>query len=252
MPGRVALVSDLHSNIEALEAVLKDIESQKVDHIYCLGDIVGYGPNPREVVKHALHFTKIVKGNHEEAVLFRPMDFRDEAQEAVQWTRDAINDPNASKKDNFKLWDFLGGLESFSQEGDIMFLHASPRDYLKEYVLPADVNRHDKLKEVFSKINTICFHGHSHHPGIFTEKLKFFPPQSFNGKTKLANGQKYLINPGSVGQPRDGDPRASYLIWEENTITFRRVEYEFKKTMVKILQTGKLPKIFAARLMVGR
>lgn len=253
MPGRVALVSDLHSNIEALGAVLKDIESQKVDHIYCLGDIVGYGPNPREVLQIVSTRVKIsIKGNHEEAVLFRPMDFRDEAQSAVHWTRDELNNPKLPKKDVYKLWDFLGNLGEYYEENDIQFLHGSPRDYLKEYVFPSDVKREDKLKDVFSKINNICFHGHSHQPGIFTDKLKFYDPKSCNSKIKLTKGLKYLINPGSVGQPRDGDPRSSYLIWEDDVITFRRVEYDFKKTMVKIFNTEKLPKVFAHRLMIGR
>lgn len=248
----IAIISDIHSNIEALDAVLKDIQEQGAKDIICLGDLIGYGPNPREILLKAKDWKFALRGNHEDALLFLAMDFSPAAAQAIEWTRGVLNSEQHGKSDNHLLWNFLGDLTDFREEGDIMYVHASPRQYTREYVRPHDINDKEKMDEIFSKIKRLCFSGHTHEPGVFTDDRRFFPPHAFvNGKVKLPAGRKYVINVGSVGQPRDRDTRACYVLLEGDVVQFRRVEYDYKKTMEKILKIGEIPRRFADRLAVG-
>lgn len=254
MGNKVALISDLHSNIEALEAVLKDIRSQGLEEIVCLGDMIGYGPNPREMLLHSFNWKWCIRGNHEDALLFLALDFNHEAAQAIDWTRDQINSTSASKDDNHKMWNFLGDLPDIKEdpENQVTFLHASPRNRTKEYVRPHDIQDREKMEEIFSMIPRICFCGHTHEPGVFTEDMKFYPPRAFNNKVRITDERKYYVNIGSVGQPRDRDTRACYVVWDQNIVEFRRVEYDLKKTMKKIFDISRLPRRFGERLEVGR
>ncbi len=251
---KVALISDLHSNIEALEAVLKDIGSMGVEEIYCLGDLIGYGPNPREMIHHAFNWKWSLRGNHEDALLFLALDFNPEAAQAIDWTRSQLNDQKAPRDENHKMWNYLGDLPDIKEDDGVMYLHASPRNRTKEYVRPHDVQDREKMEEIFSMIKHVCFCGHTHEPGVFTEDNKFYPPRAFANKVKLADGRKYYVNIGSVGQPRDRDQRSSYVVWdaESQVVEFRRVEYEFRKTMDKIFAIKQIPRRFGERLEVGR
>ena len=254
MNSRIAIISDLHSNIEALDAVLRDIEKQKVEQIICLGDIIGYGPNPREVIRHALNWKFTLKGNHEEALLFLALDFHNDAARAIEWTREQLN-IGENKAENHQLWNFVSDLPEIEEweDGQIMFVHASPRDYTKEYVRPVDVTDRPKLRDIFNHIKGICFYGHTHEPGIFTDDLRFFNPQTFaNGRAKLVPGRKFYINVGSVGQPRDRDTRACYVVFDGETVEFRRIEYDFTKTMGKIFSIKEIPRKFGERLAQGK
>lgn len=254
MAERVALISDLHSNIEALEEVLKDIDSQGVESVYCLGDLIGYGPNPREMIRHAFNWKWSLRGNHEDALLFLALDFNPEAAQAIDWTRNQLNDPKSEKNENHRMWNFLGDLAELKEEDNALFLHASPRNHTKEYVRPHDIQDKEKMEEIFSMIKHICFCGHTHEPGVFTQDLKFYPPRAFANKVKLADGRKYYVNIGSVGQPRDRDTRSCYVIWdpENRVVEYRRVEYNFKKTMDKIFSIKNIPRRFGERLEAGR
>jgi diadenosine tetraphosphatase ApaH/serine/threonine PP2A family protein phosphatase len=254
MAERVALISDLHSNIEALEKVLLDVHSQGVNAVYCLGDLIGYGPNPREMIRHAFNWKWSLRGNHEDALLFLALDFNPEAAQAIDWTRNQLNDPKSPKEENHRMWNFLGDLAEMKEEDGTMFLHASPRNHTKEYVRPHDVQDKEKMEEIFSMIQHICFCGHTHEPGVFTEDLKFYPPRAFANKVKLADGRKYYVNIGSVGQPRDRDTRSCYVIFdpEAQVVEFRRVEYDYKKTMDKIFAIKTIPRRFGERLEAGR
>jgi diadenosine tetraphosphatase ApaH/serine/threonine PP2A family protein phosphatase len=254
MSKKVALISDLHSNIEALEAVLKDINSQGVEDIVCLGDLIGYGPNPREMIKHAFNWRWSLRGNHEDALLFLALDFNPEAAQAIDWTRNQLNDAKAPKEENHKMWNFLGDLQDLREDGEVTYLHASPRNHTKEYVRPHDVQDREKMEEIFSLIKRICFCGHTHEPGVFTEDMKFYPPRAFANKVKLSDGRKYYVNIGSVGQPRDRDTRCCYVIWDPEALVveFRRVEYDYRKTMERIFAIKAIPKRFGERLEVGR
>ena len=176
---KVALISDLHSNIEALESVLKDVESQGVGAVYCLGDLIGYGPNPREMLRHAFNWAWSLRGNHEDALLFLALDFNPEAAQAIDWTRGQLNDGAAPRDENHKMWNYLGDLPDIKEEDGTMYLHASPRNRTKEYVRPHDVQDKEKMEEIFSMIKHVCFCGHTHEPGVFTEDFKCYPPRAF-------------------------------------------------------------------------
>jgi diadenosine tetraphosphatase ApaH/serine/threonine PP2A family protein phosphatase len=251
---KVALISDLHSNIEALEAVLKDVDSQGVQKIYCLGDLIGYGPNPREMLKHAFNWAFSLRGNHEDALLFLALDFNPEAAQAIDWTRGQLNEPGAPKDENHRMWNYLGDLPDMKEEDGVMYLHASPRNRTKEYVRPHDVQDREKMEEIFSMIKRVCFCGHTHEPGVFTEDFKFYPPRAFANKVKLSENRKYYVNIGSVGQPRDRDTRSCYVVWDPETqvVEFRRVDYDYRKTMDKIYAIMQIPRRFGERLEVGR
>lgn len=254
MAEKFALISDLHSNIEALEAVLKDIDDNGVQKILCLGDLIGYGPNPRQMLQHAFNWEWSLRGNHEDALLFLALDFSPEAAQAIDWTRTQLNDDTQSKDENHRMWNFLGDLGDIKTQDGLMFVHASPRNRTKEYVRPHDIHDREKMEEIFSLIDHAAFCGHTHEPGVFTEDMKFYPPRAFAHKVKLSDGRKYYVNIGSVGQPRDRDTRSCYVIFDPETqvVEFRRVEYEFKKTMHKIHQIKSLPRRFGDRLEKGR
>ena len=256
MGNKTALISDLHSNVEALEGVLKDIKDQGIDDIVCLGDMIGYGPNPREMLKQAFNWRWALRGNHEDALLFLALDFNHEAAQAIDWTRDQINRTDAPKEENHLMWNFLGDLTDMQEDESIQttYLHASPRNRTKEYVRPHDIQDQEKMEEIFSMFQRICFCGHTHEPGVFTQDMKFYPPRAFNYKVKVTDARKYYVNIGSVGQPRDRDTRSCYVIWdgENGLVEFRRVEYDFKKTMDKIFEIQRLPRRFGERLEVGR
>lgn len=252
MGKKVALISDLHANAEALEAVLKDAAEQKVDEIICLGDILGYGPDPRAVLRRAVDWKFALRGNHEDALLFLALDFNPDAARAIEWTRDQLNLEQAEKTENHKLWNFLGDLQDHRQEDGVLYLHASPRHYTKEYVRPHDVNDRAKMEDIFSRIDKLCFFGHTHEPGVFTEDCKFYPPRAFNNRFRLSDPRKYFINVGSVGQPRDRDVRSCYVIFHDNIVEFRRVDYDLKKTVEKIYAAAEIPRRFGDRLKEGR
>ncbi len=255
MDNRVAILSDIHSNIEALEAVLRDIDKKGITRIICCGDIVGYGPDPVAVVKKAMGFEFSVRGNHDEAVLTFASKFHEDAAKAADWTRKVLKEGPSSSTEGREIIDFLQKTELIKQwdQGSVLFLHGSPRAPLMEYVRPKDEADPAKLKSIFSRIRQICFYGHSHEPGFFTDKFKWTSPSSLpNGKAKIEFGTKYMINVGSVGQPRDGDTRAGYVIFDWDTVTFCRVEYDYKKTMQKVFAIPQIPRKFGDRLAIGR
>ena len=249
----IAIISDIHANHEALTVVLADIKRRGITDIVCLGDIIGYGPNPRECLQDLMGCKAVLMGNHEEAVLYYGEDFNAKAREAIDWTRDQLNRPDCPKEENYDLWNFLGVMEQLITTDEAMFVHASPRDPTKEYVTPDDVKKgRDKLEEIFTKFDTICFIGHSHISGVYTQELRYIDPKTIGNEYRLEEGRKALVNTGAVGQPRDGDPRASYVTFDGRTVRFHRLEYDFKTTMDKIYKEERLPNYLADRLAVGR
>ncbi|MEM8885986.1 MAG: metallophosphoesterase family protein [Planctomycetota bacterium] len=249
----IAIISDIHANIEALEVVLADIKRRMIKDIICLGDIIGYGPNPRECLQALMGCRIVLMGNHEEAVLYYGEDFNPKAREAIDWTRDQLNLAEAPKEDNYELWNFLGTMEQIVEADDSMFVHASPRDPTKEYVTPDDCKKNrSKLEEIFTRFDRVCFIGHSHIPGVYTQELRYIDPKTIGNEYRLEDGRKALINTGAVGQPRDGDPRASYVTFDGRTVKFHRLDYDFKETMEKIYKEDRLPNYLADRLAVGR
>jgi len=246
-----AILSDIHGNLEALTAVLADIDAQGIDSIYCLGDIIGYGPNPRECVDQAMAFDLCVLGNHDQGALFDPEGFSSGAERAIFWTRQQLELPDEDAEIRRKRWHFLCELPRQCRDEAILFVHGSARSPLNEYVFPEDVYNPRKLGRIFSLIPGTCFQGHTHVPGVFTEDFRFVSPSDAGGFYVL-NGQKAMVNVGSVGQPRDGNPMASYVILEDDTIRFQRVSYDIDTTVGKIYDTADLDNFLGDRLREGR
>jgi len=246
-----ALISDIHSNIESLEAVLADIRDQGISEIYCLGDLVGYGPNPREVIDEAMKCPVCLLGNHDQGALFDPEGFNSGAERAIFWTRNQLeNGPDATASRQ-RRWDFLGELPRSRLEGTLLFVHGSARNPLNEYVFPEDIYNKRKLEKIFALIPRHAFQGHTHVPGVFTENFNFFSPEELNNEYRLSQ-EKAMINVGSVGQPRDGNPRACYVVLEDDVVRFRRVEYPLEKTIAKIYDVQELDNFLGDRLRDGR
>ncbi|HEY5311333.1 MAG TPA: metallophosphoesterase family protein [Pirellulales bacterium] len=246
-----AIISDIHSNLEALEAVLADIQSQNITEIYCLGDVIGYGPNPRECIDRIMQCKLCILGNHDQGALFDPEGFNAGAERAIFWTREQLEAPVGEPADRVRRWTFLGELPRNRRENGFLFVHGSARNPLNEYVFPEDIYNQRKMEKIFALVERFCFQGHTHVPGVFTQNLNFLSPDDLNYQYRLSD-MKVLVNVGSVGQPRDGNPRACYVVLEDDVVNFRRVEYPFEKTIQKIYDTPDLDNFLGDRLREGR
>jgi predicted phosphodiesterase len=246
-----AIISDIHGNLEALEAVLADIKSQGITEIYCLGDVVGYGPNPRECIDLIMDCKLVLLGNHDQGAMFDPDGFNASAEKAIFWTRTQLEAGNEPRSMREKRWEFLADRPRQFKEGKNLFVHGSARNPLNEYVFPEDIYNQRKMERIFSLVENYCFQGHTHVPGVFTENMQFHSPEDVEHKYKL-DDKKSLCNVGSVGQPRDGNPKGCYVTLEDDLITFRRVEYDWTKTRDKIYAIPDLYNFLGDRLGEGR
>ena len=239
---RVALFSDIHANLEALEAVLADAEAESCDSYICLGDVVGYNANPVECLEKVRAMgCPVVKGNHDQDCghdtsleMMNPV-----AAEALRWTREQLSAEQ-------RQW--LARLRMVRQVHDFTVVHSTldqPNSW--NYV----TNKFDAMANFSYQVTPVCFYGHTHVPRVFirTEKVQEVAAESII----IDPTQKYFINTGSVGQPRDGDWRASYCIYDldHRQVIFRRVEYDLKTAQKKIIDAG-LPESLAERIGVGR
>ena len=248
---RTAIVSDIHSNIEALEAVLDDIHDNECEEIVCLGDLLGYGPSPRQVLKIAMDlFEFTLLGNHEEGILYQPVGFNWKAEASAWWTKDQLKSPHYPAHENRKYWTYLEQMPRFATHGDVLYVHASPIDPTREYVMPEACYNPEFMTAIFKKIKRVAFGGHTHLPGIFFENRPFLQQNRIEGPYPVVKG-KFFVNVGSVGQPRDGDTRSCYVIFDGKTVLFRRVEYNYKKTARKIRRIKRLPNALGMRLALG-
>jgi len=258
-----AIISDIHGNLEALQAVLEDIDAQGVDAIFCLGDVVGYGPNPCECVKLVRDRCQLViLGNHDQGALFDPDGFNVGAERAIRWTRAQLEHHDRLPRNaSDPLNDFLGMLPRQHSVDGMLFVHGSPRRPLDEYVFPEDIYNPLKMDHIFALVPRLCFQGHTHIPGIFTTGPEFMSPNvpkdSIEACFALAaeglGGGKAMINVGSVGQPRDGDVRACYVVLEDDQrARFRRIAYPLETTRQKIHRIADLDNFLGDRLTQGR
>jgi predicted phosphodiesterase len=241
---RIAFFSDVHSNLEALRAVLDDAKEQKVEKFYFLGDAVGYGPDPNECVKIVRDLSQIcLYGNHDYAALglMNISYFNPYAAEAIRWTQRNLSTESRELFRDFKMT---------AKVDDIFLVHGTPRnpegwDYLLD-LADAEYNFPAFEEEV-------CLVGHSHVPVFFKKRGEERALVSWEVELSLEDGWRYIINIGSVGQPRDRDPRAAYLIYDEaeGGLFLRRVEYDFTITQRKMAARG-LPSYLYERLAVGR
>ena len=246
---KLAIISDIHGNLEALTSVLEDIKSRGIDEICCLGDVIGYGPNPRECIDACREFKFTLLGNHDNGALFDPEGFSSGAEKAIFWTRHQLEDKSFQGAE--ERWEFLAQLPRTVRDEKVMFVHGSPRSPLNEYVFPEDIYNQRKIERIFGFIQNYCFQGHTHVPGVFTENCRFYSPSEISNQYTLSH-QKLMINVGSVGQPRDNDPRSSYVILDEPQVEFRRVEYDPRSTRDKILGIADLDDFLGERLLEGR
>jgi len=241
---KYAVISDVHGNYEALKEVLSFINKEQVDRILNCGDIVGYGPDPNRCINEIKRDNRIfsIAGNHDSLVAFQgDLDkYNEAAAYAIKWTREHVTEENIK---------FLQSLEYISYGRDYVFVHGSLRDPLNEYILGIN-----QAAESFKKMKQhICFSGHTHEPAFFrflnqTEQIKAQPEVCY----KIEDQYKYIVNPGSIGQPRDGDPRAGICIYDsaKKKIVFCRIDYNIKATQRKIEKAG-LPDFLSYRLSLG-
>ncbi len=251
-----ALISDIHGNLEALQAVLADIRQHNVDEIYCLGDVIGYGPNPCECIDKVMDCKMTLLGNHDQGAMFDPEGFNIPAERAIFWTRAQMESASESREKREARWEFLAERPRRHQEGHFLYVHGSARNPLNEYVFPEDIYNQRKMDRIFALIDRYCFQGHTHVPGVFTESLpgenyQFLSPEEMDYVYQLED-RKTMCNVGSVGQPRDGDPRACYVLLDDRTIRYRRVDYDMDKTIQKIYGVPELDNFLGDRLRDGR
>lgn len=238
---RIAVLSDIHSNLVALDAVLAD--AGEVDAIWHLGDVVGYGPDPDAVCERLAELGAVgVRGNHDAAALGGPEIewFNPDARRAMEWTRSRIS---AATRD------WLAAQPEQRAEGPVRLVHGSPREPIWEYVTSVPVAR----ANLAFLAEPIGLHGHTHLPVAFVEddgRVDVVSPS--DGSVLDLAGRRALLNPGSVGQPRDGDPNASYLILdpELGRVAWHRVPYDVASVQQSMREVG-LPSGLVARLALG-
>lgn len=244
-----AIISDIHGNLEALESVLEDIERQGIKEIYCLGDIIGYGPNQGDCIDLVMQHCEIaIMGNHEADYLsiFNSQQQDSEVDDFFYYSE--IDPRDSQFESRFR---FISNLPRFHTEDHCLFVHASARDTQFEYVLPGDVSDDKKMSELFSRIDHVCFQGHTHIPGVFTECRRFFYGNT-NPFLYPVKSEKLMVCVGSVGQPRDGNKLACYAIHTGSDVIIRRVSYDYKKTIAKMNARTVCNAFFGARLASGR
>lgn len=243
---RYAVISDIHSNLEALDAVLSRISELKVDDILCLGDIVGYNANPNECVDIVRRSgIRCVMGNHDSRAsgLEEPDNFTPLAGESVLWTREHLIEENKT---------FLKNLPRKLVIDDFIIFHGSINDTDMYIIDEKDVIENFQLLEGLPDDIKTGFYGHTHVKAAMSlRRGKVFLERE--EEIKLAGWKSYLINPGSVGQPRDRDPRASFLVYDRfnEKVDFYRVDYDIATAQKKIVEAG-LPVELAGRLSLGR
>lgn len=254
-----AILSDIHANLAALEVAIEDIKAEGVDKVYCLGDVIGYGPDPRQCLEFAQQFPVNLLGNHEEAVLVGAIGFNPKAKAAIDWTRDQLNLDSEPIEKNREFWNFLGRLKRTHIEERLLFVHGSPREPTREYLFSQDHHDRKKMDEVFAAPPgvdwRVCFTGHTHYPGIFTQEnpYKFYDPKSTGGVFAWKDlPHRIIVNVGSVGQPRDGDYRVCYVVMTDDELRFKRLDYDVHRTIARFEACPALPEYLARRLEEGK
>lgn len=249
----LAVISDVHANAEALEAVLADIRHLGVKRIACLGDLMGYGPDPQKVVDVVRDVCEIViAGNHDWGVLKRPIPFNPLAEELIKFHQCMMTPKFYHILGKTKMrWKYLEKLQTLEEREDILFVHGSLRNHVMEYVFP-DKTKHfnqGQVKDLCKQFSRILFTGHTHLACVIRDDMKCQYGTDQAPDVPLAKGRKYIINPGSVGQPRDGDARAGYCIFYGDRVHFRRIKYDVQQTCQKLMAMDGGARQIAGRLI---
>jgi diadenosine tetraphosphatase ApaH/serine/threonine PP2A family protein phosphatase len=238
---KTIIISDIHGNLEALNKALEYIDKLEGEKcIVCLGDIVGYGPDPAECFNIVTSITdKICIGNHEDAVLDTDYDHQINmyAREAIRWTRGILNE---------KTKNIIAKLPLKITENSVLYVHASPDDpMLWKYI----TNHRNAYSSLIEMNQSLCFVGHSHIPGVYS----YQKTERDGKKVAISMKDRTIVNVGSVGQPRDGSPKLSFAVFDDDNwdVEIIRLEYDYHKTMAKI-KKANLPLFLAERLEKGR
>jgi predicted phosphodiesterase len=257
----IAIISDIHANYDALRAVFETIDQLKADSVICLGDIVGYGPEPVACVDEVRKRCAITLcGNHDFALIYGANDFSAMAQASIERHRRMMMPrpgDGAAAEQKRERWAFLKDLPYRHVHDHRLMVHASPRNPVIEYLRKVDVllGLSDKIKENFKQMDWLCFIGHTHQPGIITRDMKFLEPCDVHGIFTAQPHQKAIINVGSVGQPRDGDWRACFVTVDDGAVVrYHRVEYDIENAASKIAEAAAagVDDSLADRLRRGR
>jgi len=247
-----AILSDIHGNQPALDAVLADLRRQGAEEVVCLGDVIGYGARPAECVDHARKFKWTLKGNHELALLDKEhaSRFSQRAAEAIEWTRRRL--ANEKDAESPARMAFIEGLEEKQIEEDVIYCHGSPRLPVTEYVKPSLGKNHpERLKLLFTLFKHVAFVGHTHIAGVFLPDLVFRLPADFGNEYEVGP-TKAILNVGSVGQPRDRNNRACYVLFDGKKAIYRRVRYDVDTAASQVYATDELDDDLGDRLLEGR
>ena len=239
---KYAIFGDIHANLEAFEAVLADAEQLGCTDYVCTGDIVGYAADPNECLRIVRDMNcPVVKGNHdEEAILNTSLEgLNPLAKQAMEWTRAQLNEDEGN---------FLTNMKLVRQVADFTIVHAT-LDTAGSWTYVT--NKFDAMASFSYQFTQLCFYGHTHTPRIYVKGDSVEPLEEM--EVKLEMGRKYFINVGSTGQPRDGDWRASYAVYdaENQNVAIRRLDYNIRKAQDKIIDAG-LPEMLAHRLSLGK
>jgi diadenosine tetraphosphatase ApaH/serine/threonine PP2A family protein phosphatase len=250
----IAILSCIHANLEALVAVLADAREQGAERIFCLGDVLSYGPNPIECLELSRSWDVVLLSNHDQAAMFDPDGFGQTSERASFWHREII-EQSANRE---SLWMRLGTHPRTHREHGLLFVHGSARNPLNEYIFPEDIYNPLKMSRIaeFMGDDIHCLTGHTHLPGLFTRIRRdwtFQVPSELDDSHQL-DSRLSIINVGSVGQPRDADWRACYVLLdqEEQRVIWRRVPYDVNATIQKIYDTPELDNFLGDRLRDGR
>lgn len=253
-----ALISDIHGNLPALDAVLRDIASRHVDDIACLGDIVGYGPDPEACIDVVMARARwSLMGNHDDALLHGPAGFNPLAAEVIRLTAarmlhapgHATACPHADHGQCATClaiahtpkarWQYIQDLALSHRDADVLYIHGSPLDSTFEYVFPDRCGQAwlpARVCELMEAVPWLAFCGHTHIPCSIASDLRCHYPADGVNRIQLDPHRKYIVNLGSVGQPRDGDPRASYVLFDKRkrTVEWRRLPYDIAPVAARI------------------
>ena len=247
----IAIISDIHGNLEALTVVMEEIRRRNIKNICCLGDVIGYGPNPLECLDTVIENCEFtIMGNHDFAIFYEPFNFNTAAENAAYWTRQQFEtDPDRTRRN--RRWRYLGGMQTRMMHERFMAVHGSPRRPINEYIFPDDIySASQKIALIFERVNHLCFVGHTHVPGVFVAQPDFYSPDDLNNRYDITE-EKAVINVGSVGQPRDHDPRSSFVVVHPGHVEFIRLAYDINTTVDKVRSIDALDNFLGQRLLEG-
>ena len=247
----LAIISDIHANLEALDAVLAEVRQRGVDELVCLGDVVGYGPDPVACLRRASTWPIVVAGDWDRALVAHdPTQWSDWINRHIKWLQRSVS----KAPDGAAL---LAAAKSFRDQHHqfgCQFCHGTPSD-VRDFVFPEDIYNERKLERIAKEFDHTLFAGHTHIPGLFAlsqgaswEYIEVSPGDEY----AVEDYSKLICNVGSVGQPRDGDARASFVLFDGRVIQFHRLDYDVEGTIVKIKNDPDIDDMQGDRLLEGR